>query len=190
MHRWVVSIVAASVGSLVLSAAPAQAGWVASPFAGVTFSGDAATSKPVFGGSIGWMGPAMIGFDVDFGYTSDFFKDNNLGIDFYDKSHLATMTVNALVAVPTSSKLHPYGVIGLGAIWQKAEDPAGLLGIDHTDLGMDIGGGAWWDLTDMVALRGDVRYFHALQNGPDGTLRAEDGKFNTWRIVGGVTFTH
>ena len=75
-------------------ALPAQAwadGYI-SPYFGVNFSGDTTKNSTVFGGSLGFLGKAA-GFEVDFGYTPDFFGSDTLDVD----GKTATLMANVLV---------------------------------------------------------------------------------------------
>ena len=67
-----------------------------------------------------------------------------------------------------------------------------LFNISSNDFGLNIGAGAMGFFTPHVGLRGDVRYFRAL-NGDRSFLdpinfTANTGQFDFWQATGGVAF--
>ena len=53
------------------------------------------------------------------------------------------------------------------------------------DFGLNVGGGVFAVLNDIVGVRGDVRYFFASADHPD---LARPDNFGFWRISFGATF--
>ena len=93
---------AASVitAALLCTPVPARADWLLTPFAGVTFGGAAENEHVSFGGSIGYMGAGVIGFEVDFGYTPEFFAADNDELDLVSDSNVTTLMANLLIGAP------------------------------------------------------------------------------------------
>ena len=77
------------------SGAPAHADWLLTPYGGLVFGGDlsegtggdvdGSSEHGVYGLSFGYMGDSALGFEIDLGYSPDFFggddtivPDNNL----------------------------------------------------------------------------------------------------------------
>ena len=69
-----------------VSAAPARADWLLTPYIGVTFGGNADfgdvgtfddnfEKKVTFGGTITWMGAGIVGLEADLGVTPNFFEN-------------------------------------------------------------------------------------------------------------------
>ena len=81
MHVRKMIIGAATAIALITAPAVASADWTFSPFLGSTFNGDlndidldqSIDSKLSWGGTLTWMGAGIAGFEVDFGYTPEFF---------------------------------------------------------------------------------------------------------------------
>src|SRR5687767_15715533 len=74
-------------------ARPASADWLFTPYLGLVFGGAANTvdintldeafeQRSTFGGSLGFMGGGVLGFEMDFGYTPNFFQLTEGGEDF------------------------------------------------------------------------------------------------------------
>jgi opacity protein-like surface antigen len=134
------------------------------------------------------MGAGAIGFDVDFGYTPDFFGDS--GDDFGD-NNVTTLMANAIIGVPVGGQagagIRPYGVGGIGLFREQIDDAGDLFDVDDNSFGFNVGGGVMGFFSDNVGVRGDVRYFRALRNdGDDVDLELGDTDF--WRATVGVTF--
>ena len=101
-------------------ALPAQAwadGFI-SPYFGVNFSGDTTKNSTVFGGSLGFLGKAA-GFEVDFGYTPDFFGSDTLDVD----GKTATLMANVLIG-GRNHTFSPYIALGAGLIRTDISSPA------------------------------------------------------------------
>jgi aromatic-L-amino-acid decarboxylase len=120
-------------------ALPAQAwadGFI-SPYFGVNFSGDTTKNSTVFGGSLGFLGKSA-GFEVDFGYTPDFFGDDTLDVD----GKTATLMANVLVG-GRHHTVSPYIALGAGLIRTDITGPSDVLDLHATEnnWGGNIGAG-------------------------------------------------
>jgi opacity protein-like surface antigen len=93
---------------------------------------------------------------------------------------------NVVTPIPTSQATNwrPYGTAGLGLIHPWIED-AGEYNTSQTNLAFNVGGGVMYWLNDWLALRGDVRYFHAFV---DENKRAYCKDYGFWRTALGGTF--
>ena len=60
--------------------------------------------------------------------------------------------------------------------------------LSQNELGFNIGGGVHSFFTDNFGLRGDIRYFRALQKGNDGGKDLDLSDLRFWRGTLGVTF--
>ena len=127
-------ILSVMITGLVLVGVPsrASADWLFTPFIGANFGGsadfgdfddfeDEAERRMDLGASLGWMGAGIVGFEVDFGWSPNFFE-NTVGpgdFDFGD-SNLTTLMANVLVGAPvggqTGPGVRPYASGGLGLI--------------------------------------------------------------------------
>ena len=192
------------ISALMLALVPVSAsaqGWFFTPFVGANFGGDAnfeefddfddeAERRIDFGGTLGWLGDNAIGFEVDFGYSPNFFA-NTLGdsnFEFGD-SNVTTLMGNVLIGAPGGEGIRPYGSGGVGLIRSHVDGGSFFNDLDTNDFGVNIGGGVQGYFNDQIGLRGDVRYFRSLQdNEPDDEFDLGLADFDFWRATVGVTF--
>ncbi len=185
-------------------ATPASADWLLTPYLGVTFGGSANfgdvgdfadnfEKKVTFGGSATWMGAGIIGLEADFGSTPNFFATTtgDANFDFGD-SNVTTLMANLVIGAPvggtTGPGFRPYASGGIGLLRSNVSTNGLFDDLSQNDLGLNAGAGAHLFFSDTVGLRGDVRYFRALQKGSDGGRDLDLGDFNFWRGTLGVTF--
>ena len=140
------------------------------------------------------MGAGAFGFEVDFGYSPNFFQ-NTTGDDNFEfgDSNVTTLMANLKVGAPiggqTGGGIRPYASGGLGLIKSRIDDPDDLFELDSTDWGFNVGGGVAGFFSDNIGLQGDVRYFRSLQdNEPDDEFDLALGSFNFWRGTVGLVF--
>lgn len=173
------------VGLLALAFTLAGAGLRAetllSPSVGLAFGGRTDDSKFTYGGTLTFKG-SLVGFAVDFGYTSDFFGSDPLG-----NNNLITLMGNLVLMSPGSVRLYASG--GLGLIKSRVEDAAGLFEIDSDELGFGVGGGLLIIPGDgNVGIHGDIRYFRSLTDPePDDEFDIDLGDLDFWRGEVGIT---
>ena len=158
------------------------------PFAGVTFGDDAPASKFTAGAGLTFMG-GIAGFEFDFGYTPDFFGEES---DFalIGDSNVTTFSGSLVIGPSVAGKVRPYGVAGLGIVRSRISDAEDLFDdITTNDLAFNVGGGVIAMMSDRVGIRGDVRYFRALQdNEDDDDVDVSIGNFGFWRATAGISF--
>jgi hypothetical protein len=197
-------IIAAAVVLSASAAAPSQASadWLLTPFIGSTFGGNADIAdvaggtfadnfdqKLNYGASLAWMGGGIVGFEVDFGYSPNFFgvSNSNPGLDFIGDGNVTTAMGNLVVGAPLGG-VRPYASGGLGLIASKVDNPTQFFDkASSNDLGMDVGGGVMF-LGGNVGVRGDIRYFRSLSNHDSNSVDFSLGDFRFWRGTVGVTF--
>ena len=189
--------------SLVLlpASAQAQSGWFFSPFIGGNFGGnadfgdfpdddDAVERRMDFGATLGW-NPSVVGFEIDLGYSPNFFENTagDLNFEFGD-NNVTTLMGNVLISAPPGTGIRPYASAGLGLIRSSVQSATGLFNdLTANDLGMNFGGGLNAQFNDSVGIRGDVRYFRSLQdNEADNDFDLSFGSFDFWRGSVGLTF--
>jgi opacity protein-like surface antigen len=197
-------ILTAGLAVLVSTLAPsrASADWLLTPFVGATFGGSADFGSAsetfendfkrnfTYGASLGWMGHGAVGFEIDFGYTPNFFEssDNLNDIDLVGDGNVTTLMGNFLVGAPLGG-VRPYAVAGLGLIKSRVDDVGQFFGeVDKSNLGFDVGGGVMAFFGDSVGIRGDIRYFRNIQDTDLGDLDVTLGDLDFWRGTVGVTF--
>lgn len=191
------------IGALSLMLAPATASaqsWFFSPYIGGNFGGsadfgdfpdndDAVERRMDFGATLGWA-PSVVGFEIDLGYSPNFFEDTAGDRNFeFGDNNVTTLMGNVLLTAKGSG-FRPYASAGLGLIRSSVTSATGLFNdLSTNDLGVNIGGGVNAQFTDMVGVRGDVRYFRALQdNVADNDFDLSLGSFDFWRGSVGLTF--
>jgi hypothetical protein len=190
------------------AAAPAKASadWLFTPYIGMNWGGNAGFTDLAgdfedkferqvnFGASLSWMGAGALGFEVDFGYSPNFFENTTGDADFqFGDSNVTTLMANLKVGAPfggqTGGGIRPYASGGVGLIKTRIDDPDDLFELNSTDWGLNVGGGVAGFFSDNIGLQGDVRYFRSLQdNEPDNEVDVALGSFNFWRGTVGVVF--
>lgn len=181
--------------------AKASADWLFTPFIGGNFGGSADLGTPgedlndefnrklTYGGSFEWMGGGIVGFGVDFGYSPNFFgvTDSN-GVDLVGDGNVTTLMGNVIVGAPLGA-VRPYASGGLGMIKTHVDDAGQFFDVNRSDLGFDVGAGVMAFFNDNVGIRGDIRYFRAVNDDSDSdSIDVSLGSFKFWRGTVGVTF--
>jgi opacity protein-like surface antigen len=179
---------ALSVGLVLLVPRPASADGIIGAFIGTNFSGDTITKTTVYGGVLGGVQSRGVGFEIDFGYTPDFFDtEEDLGI----KTSLTTVMGNLVVGGAAARGVAPFVSGGVGLIRANVTDVEGLVeDLSRNDFGMNVGGGVNAMFSSNAGVRGDIRYFRSFKeedtddNFPDFGVDLSD--FNFWRASVGV----
>jgi opacity protein-like surface antigen len=184
----------------------ASADWFLTPFVGGNFGGSANFGGEVdfedeferrvdLGASLGWMGAGIAGFEIDWGWSPNFFQNTAGGGNFeFGDSNVTTLMGNLILGVPiggqTGGGVRPYAVGGVGLLRSNISAGTFFNELTSNDFGMDLGGGLHGYFNDNVGLRGDVRYFRLLQDNEPGPDDLDLGlaDFNFWRATIGVTF--
>jgi hypothetical protein len=199
-------IIVGALACMVVAAMPgkASADWLLTPYAGINWSpqvrftdalGDIPAEferRATYGASLAWMGAGAAGFELDFGYTPNFFEHER-GIDArFGDSNVATVMANLVLGVPLGGQrgvgLRPYVAGGAGIIRSRINDPGDLFDVTSNDWGFNVGGGLTAFMGDTFGLRGDVRYFRGLQdNQPEGPLDFSMSDLRFWRGTLGLT---
>ncbi len=206
MNPHIKNILRAVVVCLALagSAVPASADWLLTPYLGLTFGksadfGDVGDfednfeKRMTFGLSAAWMGAGIIGFEADLGSTPNFFQTTGGDANFeFGDSNVTTLMGNLVLAAPiggtTGGGFRPYGSAGVGLLRSNVSGNGLFDDLSQNELGFNIGGGAHAFFGDSIGLRGDLRYFRALQKGDDGGSDLDLSNFSFWRGTLGVTF--
>lgn len=185
------SITRRTVGTCVLvlgllaMALPASAQGFVSPLVGFNFGGDAGCPNAVgcenknlnLGVSFGSLG-TVLGFEEEIGYARKFFGESpNVS------SNVLTVMSNLLLA-PDLKVVRPYALAGVGLIKSHVElTGSSLLNADNNAFGWNVGGGLMVSVAPHVALRGDVRYFHAFQDLSIAGFSLSDTKLDFGRAA-------
>ena len=208
VRKWFVT---AAIFTVALAAAPrtASADWTITPFVGLNFGGSADLSgtggssvsnkfekKIDYGVSLAAMGKGAFGFELDFGYSPNFFESGTAGnnqFSFANDSNVTTLTGNAILGIPIGGQrggsVRPYIVGGVGLIRTNVQDAAGLFAANtKNDFGFDVGGGVMGFFTTNVGIRGDVRYFRGFNGSSDNVTGLGISDFRFWRGSLGLSF--
>ena len=118
------------------------------------------------------------GAEFDVGYSAD----TDAGRQVLD---VATYMFNGNFIQP-QGRLRPFASVGAGVMQVDGCDAPCTRPAKTFDLGLNAAAGALFDLNDMVAVRGDVRYFKTLADHPD--LRRPNN-FSFWRVSLGVSLS-
>ena len=187
--------------ALALPVSASAQNWFFSPFVGANFGGsadfgdfpdadDEVERRLDLGATVGW-NPNVVGFEIDFGWSPNFFEDTAGDRNFeFGDSNVTTLMTNLLISAPPGTGLRPYLSSGLGLIRANISSGTNLFNdLATNDLGVNIGAGINGQFTDNAGIRGDLRYFRSLQdNQPDNDLDLSLGSFDFWRGTVGLTF--
>ena len=190
----------------VATPATAAADWLFTPFIGMNFGSsvkfidaigdreDEFEKRVDFGASLAWMGGGIAGFELDFGYSPNFFETTEGDADFdYGDNNLTTFMANVVLGAPIGGQsgfgIRPYASGGVGIIRSQISDVEDLFDISSNDWGYNVGAGLSAFFSDNVGLRGDIRYFRSLQdNEPDDEFDVALGSLRFWRGSVGIVF--
>lgn len=173
--------------ALFVSASTVGAQTIITPFAGLTFNGDSAGNQPTGGASVLFMGP-VAGLELEFGFTPDFYDDNDAFTENFGDSNVTTFSANVVVGVGRGP-VRPYITGGAGLMRSFVDSASDFFDdVSSNDFGLNGGGGLIVMFSDHVGLRGDVRYFRSISDVDAGDLEIDLGSFDFWRAYGGVSF--
>jgi hypothetical protein len=197
--RLKLAIIALVLGTALAAPAQARADWLFTPYIGanlnrggdaVDLEGDDATVN--FGGTLGFMGAGVFGFEVDFGYSPHFFEGDEVStLDGNVTSLMGNLIIGVPIGGQTGGGVRPYVSGGVGLLRSRLDDADDFFDLNENSFGVNAGGGVMLFFSDTVGVRGDLRYFRSLAGDVD--LDEDDvdlslGRFDFWRASGGVTF--
>lgn len=195
--RYFVPIAFLLVGTL---AAPARAQVVATPYLHANF-GDVEIRRGGLGLLAGYHGERL-GFELDIDRHQHFFKDARLThvipnpcmpgavgrcIDNDTDAWIGMANVVVPIPLAPSKTWRPYASVGAGVIHAWIHD-AGPYDASQTNAASNLGGGVLYRVKDWLAIRADVRWFHAFvdENEQMGGYVAD---YDFARVSLGVTFS-
>jgi opacity protein-like surface antigen len=182
-------ILATAALALALAAATpriAHADWLLTPYLGVAFGGNTPEQQVNYGLSAAFLGAGIFGVEFDAALTPNFFASDS---GLIEDSNVSTLMANLMVAAPSGAPLRPYASGGVGIIRSKATSIGNFFDVEDNSFGVNVGGGVIAQVADRVGIRGDVRYFRALQDADNSdNLDLDLADFNFWRGTLGVTF--
>jgi len=131
-------------------------------------------SVAVLENSSGW------GAELDLGHTREF-------DDRFDESNVTSWMINAIGAYP-GVHFRPFGEVGAGVLRVKVQSAPATDAPSRTDWAFNVGGGLMYAFNDVLAVRGDVRYFRYFQQ-EDLLPILHNDRFDYWRTSFGLTYT-
>jgi opacity protein-like surface antigen len=188
------SLIAAAVMGLCLAPAPARADVLLTPFAGLTFGGITESTRGMFGFAASFTAGGIAGLDIDFGYSPEFFgddDDDDLEDLFDSEANMITLMANLRLAVPIGGTegpgVRPYVSGGIGLMRSRTDATDLFDEITSNDWGFNAGAGVNGFFNDNVGLQGEVRYFRAFDDFLEDS-ELDLGSLDFWRGSFGVTF--
>ncbi len=198
----------------VLTASPARADWLLTPYIGGVFGGaanqftfddtdDEFEQRMNVGVSVGFYTGGILGFEFDYGVAPNFFQftGGTNDFDLFDlDSSVQTLMGNVVLAVPVGGSggaFRPYVSGGLGTIRTQLRSETDVFDeITSNDTGYNFGAGAHLLAAGRVGLRADVRYFRGFEaiddedpvDNPLFDQPFAQEVFNFWRGTIGITF--
>lgn len=194
-------------------ARPASADWLLTPYLGIVFGGAANTvdidtldeafeQRSNFGASLTGSAGGVFGFEVDFSYTPNFLQLTEGGEDFEFfnvDSSMTTLMGNVVIGIPiggtSGGGVRPYVTGGAGLMRANVKFEDLFEDLSTNELGVNVGGGVHIFFGDNIGIRGDLRYFRAIQQDDEDAFDDDFGvgdlslsDFDYWRGTIGVTF--
>lgn len=198
----------------VLTASPARADWLLTPYVGVVFGGasnqftfndtdDEFEQRLNVGVSLGYYTRGVFGFEVDYSAAPNFFQftggTNNFDLFDLDSS-VQTLMGNVVLALPVGGPdgpFRPYLTGGIGTIRTQLRSESDVFDeLTSNDTGYNFGAGAHLLAAGRIGIRADVRYFRGFEaiddedpvDNPLFDQAFAQEVFNFWRGTIGVTF--
>jgi opacity protein-like surface antigen len=189
MVRFARSTVSASL-LLVMTAAPARADWLVTPFLGSAFGGDTSAQHVTYGASAAWMSHGVVGVEFDGSIAPDLLDEDDGVILGIADSNVTTLMGSFVIGAPLGSPgVRPYAVAGAGLIRARVSDAADIFDIDQNSFGVNVGGGVHVLVKENVGIRADLRYFRGVRDKDAGNdVDLALGSFDFWRATVGATF--
>jgi hypothetical protein len=193
-----------ALGALIvlLSAAPARADFLVTPFVGVTFGAETgflildetaiASKDLMFGGSWGWVSDQVFGAEGEVAFAPGFFKaEDPEGL--VTANSVSTLFGNVIAALPVSISqegLRPYLVGGLGVVRIRLDDLLGLASVPDNSLALQLGAGALGFVNERAGLRFDLRHIRSLARTTHPITLERSSKLSFWRASVGVAIRY
>jgi hypothetical protein len=159
-----------------------------SPWAAAIRGNEPAEGGHAFGWTAAGMRGGIVGGEVDFGFSPNFFGEP------VDNSALTVMG-NLIIGIPVGGTagvgLRPYVTGGAGLIRTQIDTPTGRDNASNM-VGFNVGGGLIGFFSDHFGARGDLRYFKNLTKGTNpNDLGPVDfgfdlGSLDFWRASIGI----
>jgi opacity protein-like surface antigen len=175
---------------VVMTAAPARADWLITPYLGTAFGGDTSSQHVTYGGSAAWMSHGIVGIEIDGSLSPDLLDEDDGVILGIADSNVTTLMGSVVIGAPLGEPgVRPYVVGGAGLIRSRVADASEVFDIDTNSFGVNLGGGVHALVRKNIGIRADLRYFRSVRDtDPGDDVDLELGGFDFWRATVGATF--
>jgi len=189
MFRLALPTVSASL-LLVMTAAPARADWLITPYLGTAFGGATSSQHVIYGASAAWMSHGIVGVEIDGSVAPDLLDEDDGVILGIADSNVTTLMGSVVIGAPFGEPgIRPYAVAGAGLIRSRVGDAEDIFDLDDNSFGINVGGGIHALVRKNLGLRADLRYFRGVRDRNSGNdIDLELGSFDFWRASVGATF--
>lgn len=186
MRRAMTSGLLAMVVGVMCMPAQARADAYVNPWAGVLFgNAEAATGFHSMGLGVGDSSHALVGTETSVGFSPGFFGG---GVENYVLDIMAGVTVGPTFLTKAKRDIRPFAILEGGTVRTSIGAGADTTRLARNVLGLCIGGGATLEMTDFMAVRGDVRYFKTFDaNNAVNSLGVSLANLHYWRAAIGIT---
>jgi hypothetical protein len=173
---WTLAVV---LGSMAIPAA-AHADILLSPFAGVTFGGDANAHARTVGGAVTFVGRS-IGLELEAGRTNNFFRGDQSGTD------VTNLSLSFVAGADLRGRgVKPYFLAGAGLLRTRVKGTAVVQDVHYNDFAIDLALGVNALVSDHFGFRGEVRYFRRLERASENGVIPIAGNFDFFRAIVGL----
>jgi hypothetical protein len=197
--RRVIGVVSIAAAAVLFASSSALAQGHVNLFVGSNFFGDAGRSvndafddgsRLTWGAAIGGMTKGILGAEVDFGYSHNFFgKDDTL-----DKNYVLTLMPNVIVGVPIGGEkgpgFQPFASAGFGLL-RRSLNVNGAEALNNNSAAYSLGFGVNGYAGTNFGVRADYRYFRNVSADEGDNILGIDfdrGTFSFSRASGGAIF--
>ena len=180
--------IAAAAVFLLISASPASADVVLTPYVGSLFGGDLSNNRTSYGASAAFMGGGIIGAEIGFNYTPSFAAETLTSPKVSQASLMGNLIVGVPIGGDSGGSIRPY-VTGGAGLFRATQKSALFDNVNSNDFAVNVGGGVMAFFSEHVGVRGDVRYFRTLTDSePSGGIDFSLGELNFWKWDIGAAF--
>jgi len=185
MKRVSVNLVVAGFIAIVSVPSPAWTDSLFVPWLGANSGNQNVSGVVDFGAGVGTMFDGVIGVDLDFGYSPDFFGN---GLNSYVLTTMGNVTVGIPFDRGHAAGIRPYLTGGIGLIRASIDSPRFGLSAANNDAGVNLGGGVIGFFGQHVGVRGDLRYLRSLEddNSTNPFNQFDLARLHYWRTSFGV----
>jgi hypothetical protein len=197
--RRVIGVVSIAAAAVLFASSSALAQGHVNLFVGSNFFGDAGRSvndafddgsRLTWGAAIGGMTKGILGAEVDFGYSHNFFgKDDTL-----DKNYVLTLMPNVIVGVPIGGEkgpgFQPFASAGFGLL-RRSLNVNGAEALNNNGAAYSLGFGVNGYAGTNFGVRADYRYFRNVSADEGDNILGIDfdrGTFSFSRASVGAIF--